>query len=276
MAIRIHFASASLVTSMLFVMSVVWGAEPDDEMRRAARFIVDVEGVMAKRDLKGYCAATRGSPEYPGYVARACQAFVKNKMKKAGDCSDAHIKKEVASDIANCLAMPAADFDKEAAIQREGWERILGSMKAKGVDTDKLMKEVRAAQAVPADSASMEIDMDTRSTARMMVRIEAALEKRDLKAYCAVTAGASEYPGYVALACLERVERKLKKPEECSLANVKTEAMNDLHECLAMSAEKFEKLAKEQRSGLALWIAGLKKRSVDGEKLLREERAILR
>ena len=144
MVIRICMASVFLVSSVVFAASGIWGAEPDEEMRKGAKLIASVEGLMAKRDLKGYCAATRGSPEYPGYVARACQMSVKNNLKKAEDCSDASIKQEVAKDNASCLGMSAGDFDKEMVTQRNGWERILGSMKQKGVDTDKLMKEERA------------------------------------------------------------------------------------------------------------------------------------
>ena len=144
MAIRIRMARVFLVTSILFAASGVWGAEPDAEMRKAAKLIVAVEGPMAQRDLKGYCAATRGSPEYPGYVARTCQMFVKNNLKKAEDCSDANIKQEIAKDHASCLSMSAGGFDKEMATQRKGWERTLGLMKEKGVDTDKLMREERA------------------------------------------------------------------------------------------------------------------------------------
>ncbi len=144
MAIRIRMARVFLVTSMLLVAPGVLGAEPDAEMRRAAKLIANAEVPMTKRDLKGYCAATRGSAEYPGYVARTCQMFVKNNLKKSEDCSDANIKQEVAKDNASCLGMSAGDFDKEMATQRKGWERILGEMKQKGVDTDKLMTEERA------------------------------------------------------------------------------------------------------------------------------------
>ena len=144
MTIRIRMAPVFFVASLLFPASGVWGAEPDDEMRKGAKLIASVEVPMAKRDLKGYCAATRGAPEYPGYVARACQLFVKNNLKKAEDCSDANIKQEIAKDNASCLGMSTGDFDKEMAAQRKGWERILGLMKDKGVDTDKLMKEERA------------------------------------------------------------------------------------------------------------------------------------
>ncbi len=144
MAIRIRMALVFFVTSMLFTASGVWGAEPDAEMRKGAKLIASAEVPMAKRDLKGYCAATRGSPEYPGYVARACQMSVKNNLKKAEDCSDANIKREIAKDSASCLGMSAGDFDKEMVTQRKGWERTLGLMKEKGVDTDKLMREERA------------------------------------------------------------------------------------------------------------------------------------
>ncbi len=144
MAIRIRVAPVFLATSMLLAAPGVWGAEPDQEMRKAAAMIASVEKPMAKRDLKGYCAATRGSPDYPGYVARACQAYVKNNFKKAEDCSEANVKQEIAKDNATCLAMSPGDFDNEMATQRKGWERTFGSMKEKGVDADKLMKEERA------------------------------------------------------------------------------------------------------------------------------------
>lgn len=144
MVIRICMASVFLVSSVVFAASGIWGAEPDEEMRKGAKLIASVEGLMAKRDLKGYCAATRGSPDYPGYLLRACQMFVTNNLKKAEDCSDANIKQEVAKDKASCLAMSSGNFDQEMATQRSGWERTLGQMRVKGVDTDLLMKEERA------------------------------------------------------------------------------------------------------------------------------------
>ncbi|MEO8101219.1 MAG: hypothetical protein ABI790_01765 [Betaproteobacteria bacterium] len=144
MSIRIRMAPVFMFTSICFAAPGVWGGEPDEEMRKGARTIANMERPMAKHDLKGYCAATRGSPEYPGYVVRACQFSVKNNLKKAEDCSDENVKKEVAKDNATCLAMSTGDFDKEMAAQRKGWERTFASMKDKGVDADKLMKEERA------------------------------------------------------------------------------------------------------------------------------------
>lgn len=144
MNFKIRMSSVLLVSSMLFSASGVWGAGPDDEMRKGVKLIASTEGPMAKRDLKGYCAATRGSPDYPGYLLRICQLYVKNNLKKPEDCTDASIKQEVAKDNANCLAMLPGDFNMEMATQREEWERILGQMREKGVDTDRLMNEERA------------------------------------------------------------------------------------------------------------------------------------
>lgn len=143
MTFRIRLAPILFVTTMLFTASGVWGAEPDEEMRKGAKLIASMEGPMAKSDLKGYCAATRGSPDYPGYLMRACEMSVNNKLKKAEACTDSSIKQEVGKDKAICLTMSAADFDKEMAIQRKGWENTLRQMKEKGVDTEKLMSEER-------------------------------------------------------------------------------------------------------------------------------------
>lgn len=130
------------------------------------------------------------------------------------------------------------------------------------------------APAMGADAAS-DLNLDNRSVARLMAQAEDAMDKRDLKGYCAVTVGTPEYPGYVALACLERAERKLKKIEDCSLTNVKKEAKRDIDQCLAMSTEQFGKRISEQSRGRDAWIKEMKRRGVDGEKLLREERAKL-
>lgn len=57
------------------------------KIRIAYAFLVTCLSV-AKRDLKGFCAAAYGSPYYAGYAARACQSRVKNNMKKPEDCTE--------------------------------------------------------------------------------------------------------------------------------------------------------------------------------------------
>lgn len=144
MAFGIRIALAFLIISTSLATPPVLGAEPTEEMRQAARLVVRVEEPMAKRDLKGYCAATYGSPDYAGYVVRACQSMVKNNLKKSEDCSETNIRQEVRKDSDRCLAMSDGEFDKEMLTQRRGRENFTKIMTEKGVDAEKLLQEERA------------------------------------------------------------------------------------------------------------------------------------
>ena len=141
---RILFSAAFLITGLSLATPPAQGAEPDADMRAGARLLVSLEGPMAKRDLKSYCAARNGSPEYAGYVMRACQAFVKNNLKKTEDCSEAAVGQEIRKDTDRCLAMSDGEFDKEMLTQRRGRENFTKRMKENGIDGEKLLQEERA------------------------------------------------------------------------------------------------------------------------------------
>ena len=141
---RILLSAAFLITGLSLATPPAQGAEPDADMRAGARLLVSLEEPMAKRDLKSYCAARNGSPEYAGYVMRACQAFVKNNLKKAEDCSEAAVGQEIRKDTDRCLAMSDGEFDKEMLIQRRGRENFTKRMKENGIDGEKLLQEERA------------------------------------------------------------------------------------------------------------------------------------
>ena len=132
-----------------------------------------------------------------------------------------------------------------------------------------------AAQVMGAEATSKP-DADTRQIARMMAQIEIAMEKRDLNGYCAATSGSPDYPGTVALACLERVEEKKAKPEDCSLPKVLSQAKRDRDQCLAMPTDEFQKRISDQPRRRDAWIKAVKQGGVDGDKLMQEERAKLR
>ena len=119
-------------------------AEPDAETRAAARLIASVEQPLAKRDLKGYCAAVYGTPDYAKFVASACQAGIKKKVKKPEDCSDANLKQEIGRIIGSCVAMPPEQFDMTVKRWSEVRGKFLVEMKTKGIDGEKTLKEERA------------------------------------------------------------------------------------------------------------------------------------
>ena len=94
---------ACLITGLSLTAPVL-GTEPIEEMRSFARMSVLVE----TRDQKGFCAAMVADPSYVGYVNRACQFAVKNKLKKPEDCSPENIAREISADSDRCLTMSAA------------------------------------------------------------------------------------------------------------------------------------------------------------------------
>lgn len=119
-------------------------AEPGSEARAAARLIASVEQPLAKRDLKSYCAAVHGTPDYASYVARACQAGVKNNVKKPEDCSDTNIKQEIENVIGRCASMTAEQFDTTAKRWDEVREKFIKEMAAKKVNGEAVLEEARA------------------------------------------------------------------------------------------------------------------------------------
>ncbi len=120
------------------------GEEPSEEMRQGASIIARVEALLAKDDLKGFCAAVHKSPAYAGYASRACQAGVKANVRQAEECTEARIALQVAADHEECVAMPPEAFAQRKQDFGEGRARFLQDLAARGVDGEKLIAEERA------------------------------------------------------------------------------------------------------------------------------------
>jgi len=139
MASKIQIASAFLVVMSALVVPVAKGAEPTDDMRTAARVFATLEA----GNLKGYCATMTGPP-YVDYLNRVCQSAVQNRMKKLEDCSPENIARQIKTDQGQCLAMPAAEFEKTVLRGQEGSKAFVKQLAAQGVDGERLIREERA------------------------------------------------------------------------------------------------------------------------------------
>lgn len=111
------------------------------EIRESARMMARVDHSVRNKDLKGYCAATVGAPGYAGYVERACQFGMKNKMKMPQDCTPEKVSAQVTADRAQCLAMSPEKFDEAASQQRQRRAQWIKMVNAQGVDAGKLLEE---------------------------------------------------------------------------------------------------------------------------------------
>ena len=60
-----------------------------------------------------------GTP-YIGYLNRACQSAVQNKVKTLVDCSHEKIAQQFKSETVQCFVMPAAEFDATVRRRQEG------------------------------------------------------------------------------------------------------------------------------------------------------------
>ena len=139
MTIRLRIAVAFLIASSTLVVPVAVAAEATEDMRTAARVFATLEA----GNLKGYCATMAGAP-YVDYLNRVCQSAVQNRMKKPEDCSPENIARQSKTDQGQCLAMPAAEFEKTALRGQEGSKAFVKQMAAQGVDGERLIREERA------------------------------------------------------------------------------------------------------------------------------------
>ena len=138
MTIRLQNASVFLITGMFLAAPPVMGAEPTETMRTFARMFATLEA----RDLKGYCTAMHGAA-YTSYLERVCQSAVQNRVKNPEDCSPENIAQQIKSDHEQCMAMPAAEFEKTMLRGREGGQAFLKELAAQGIDGEKLLQEER-------------------------------------------------------------------------------------------------------------------------------------
>ena len=136
---RIRGVSAFLTLGICLASPPALGAEATEEINTFARIFATLEA----RDQTGYCAAMHGAP-YVGYLNRVCQSAVQNKVKILDDCSHEKITQQVNSDTAQCLAMPAAEFDATVRRRQEGRTVFISEMKKQGVDGEALIQAERA------------------------------------------------------------------------------------------------------------------------------------
>jgi hypothetical protein len=125
-------------------------------------------------------------------------------------------------------------------------------------------------------AAPLALAADPTEAMRTFARIFATLEARDLKGYCAAMHGAHSYVDYRTNVCQSAVQNKVKKPEECTPESVAQQIKADTDKCLAMPADEFEKTVQRGGEASKAFVKQTASESVDGEKLLREERAKLK
>lgn len=103
-----------------------------------------------------------------------------------------------------------------------------------------------------------------------MVRMLAALEARNQKAYCA-TMQSPAYTDYLSRVCQSYVANKLKKSEDCTTESVALEVKASAEQCLAMSPDELEKVALRWQDSRKAVFEEMTAKGLDVEKLVREE-----
>lgn len=139
MATEIRLAFACITAWILLLPHPALSAEPTEAMRTLAR----VFAALDARDLQGYCKSKFSAP-YADYLNQVCQSAVQNRVKTSEDCSREKIAEQAKSDAAQCLAMPAAEFDATVLRGQEGRKIFVSEMKTQGVDGEALVQEERA------------------------------------------------------------------------------------------------------------------------------------
>ncbi len=107
-----------------------------------------------------------------------------------------------------------------------------------------------------------------------MARMFAALEARNQKAYRATMQG-SAYTDYLSRVCQTNVKNTLKKSEDCTAERVALEVKARAEQCLALSPDELEKVALRWQDSRKALFEDMTARSLDVEKLVREERSRL-
>jgi len=110
---------------------------------------------------------------------------------------------------------------------------------------------------------------------RTAARVFATLEAVNLKGYCDAMNG-PPYVVYLTRVCRSAVQNRMKKPEDCSPDNITQQLKTDHGQCLTMPAAEFEKAVIRGAEGGKAFVKQTAAQGVDGEKLIREERAKLR
>jgi hypothetical protein len=129
---------------------------------------------------------------------------------------------------------------------------------------------------MPLSAAPAEPDAETRAAAKLIASVEQPLVKRDLKGYCAAVYSTPDHAKYVASSCQAGVKNNARKPEDCSDANNKQTIAKIIAGCIAMTPEKFGATIKLWDEVRQKFLAEMTAKGIDGEKVLKEERAKLR
>lgn len=133
-----------LAAAAALASSLTMAAEAPDEMRRAAGVITSVEGPLGKGEVAGYCNAIFGSTDYLGYLARVCEAGVRNKLRKPEECTPEAGRVEAKRELAQCAAMSPADVEAAKIKWREARSAFAKQAASKGFDGEQLLKEEQA------------------------------------------------------------------------------------------------------------------------------------
>ena len=135
----IRIALVFLITVLSLATTPTLGAEPTEDIRTFARIFATLDA----HDLKGYCTEMHAAP-YTGYLSRACQSAVQNKIKKPEDCSQDKISEQIRIDTEQCLAMSADKFEETMLHGRVSRKEFVEKMAAQGIDGEKLLQDERA------------------------------------------------------------------------------------------------------------------------------------
>lgn len=133
-----------MLTSFCTASNNAAAQDKSTEIMESARLMVRIDSAIRYRDLKGYCEVTYDARSYWGYVARACEAGIKANVKIPEDCTPKKIEAQVAADRAQCLAMSSDEFDNVVARFPEHREQWIKMAADQGVDSEKLLDELRA------------------------------------------------------------------------------------------------------------------------------------
>lgn len=144
MRIPVSGRQCLVVAGIVVASALAMAVEAPDEMRRAAGVIASVEGPLGKGDVGGYCSAMYGSPDYLGYLARVCEAGVRNKLRKPDDCTPETGKIAAKREMAQCAAMPSGDFEAVKNKWREARGAFVKEASSKGFDGEQLLSEEQA------------------------------------------------------------------------------------------------------------------------------------
>lgn len=117
------------------------GAEPTDDMRRAASTLASVERALAQDDIAGYCDAMYGSANYLRYVTNVCLAAARNKLREPKECTPEAAQLEVSKDAVQCAAMGPPEIAAAKAKSRVARESFIQGVASKGVEGERLMQE---------------------------------------------------------------------------------------------------------------------------------------